>query len=215
MAVKAAREEDDLFALAAKGGTPEAEAGIPDAGILLGPDGRRGVNPAPDEGFKTRVKAPTAAEKKAAPDATKKAAPRGTVLEKQAADIAETLEEKFAMLFGLLSGVVPVTATYGTDNSSKAITALLDIGKRRPAVMKALLKIADGADTLELGKFVLGLIIALQVDFGKLNGDEIQARAFGVTAIMDKYFRNPDYVPSDNPNVMEQTTNGKRFSPVA
>lgn len=214
MAVKSAREEDDLFALAAKGGSPEAQEGIPDGGILLGPDGRRGVNPAPDEGFKTRVKAPTAAEKKAAPE-TKKAAPRGTVAEKQAADIAETLDEKFAMLFGLLSGVVPVTATYGTENSTKAITALLDIGKRRPAVMKALLKIADGADTLELGKFLLGLIIALQVDFGKLNGDEIQARAFGVTAVMDKYFRNPDYVPSDNPNVTEQATNGKRFSPVA
>lgn len=118
------------------------------------------------------------------------------------------------MLFGLLSGVVPVTATYGTENAPKAITALLDIGKRRPAVMKALLKIADGADTLELGKFLLGIIVALQVDFGKLNGDEIQAKAFGVTAVLDKYFRNPEH--PDNQNVTEQVTNGgSRFSPVA
>lgn len=213
MASKAA-EKDDLFALAEKAGTAEAQAGFPDTGILLGPDGRRGVGPAPDE-FQTRVKPPTATEKKATPE-TKKAMPRGSAFEKQAADIAETLEEKFAMLFGLLSGVVPVTATYGTENSSKAVTALLDIGKRRPAVMKALLKLADGADTLELGKFVLGIIVALQVDFGKLNGDEIQAKAFGVTAVLDKYFRNPDYVPdASNPNVTEQATNGKRFSPVA
>jgi hypothetical protein len=214
MAGKAA-QEDDLFALAAKGGSAEAEVGFPDGGILLGPDGRRGVNPAPDEGFKTRVKPPVNA-KDTPKEVPTKRLPRGNVAEKQAADIAETLEEKFAMLFGLLAGVVPVTSTYGTENAPKAITALLDIGKRRPGVMKALLKIADGADTLELGKFILGIVVALQVDFGKLQGDEIQAKAFGVTAVLEKYFKNPEYAGSENPNVTEQVvSNGQRFSPVA
>lgn len=210
MAVRAGKEvqEDDLFKLAEKAGTPEAQSGFPDDGILLGPDGRRGVNP-PE--FETRIKKPEDGKSK---DAPAKKLPRGSVVEKQAADIADTLEEKFAMLFGLLSGVTPVMSVYGAENSPKAITALLDIGKRRPAVMRALQKIADGADTLELGKFVMGLVIALQVDFGKLQGDELPAKAFGVTAILEKHFKNPEF-KEPNPNVTEQATNAKRFVPVA
>lgn len=213
MGVKA--KEDDLFKLAQEGGTPEAKAGLPNGRILLGPDGRSDVSPAPDEGFKTRVKPPSAAKKEAAPSPRRPG--RTTASEKQLGDIAETLEEKFATIFAMLSGVVPVTAAYGVDNAPKAISALLDIGKRRPAVMKALLKVADGADGLELGKFILGLVVAVQVDFGKLEGTELPARVFGVTEILDTYFRNPEHPDNQpaNPHVMEQTTNGQRFQPVA
>lgn len=214
MAGKAA-EDDDLFALAAKGGSPEAQAGIPDGGLLLGSDGRQ-VSPPPIE---TRVKAPSSKDSKEAPKkegAAKTAAPkmpRGTIAEKQAADIGETLEEKFAVIFGLLSGVAPVTGTYGVENSPKAIRALLDIGKRRPAVMRALMTVANGADGLEIGKFVLGIVVALQVDFGKLNGDELPARVFGVTDVIQEFFMDGQGAPV-NPNVMEQATNAPRFQPV-
>lgn len=213
MAVKA--KEDDLFKLAAEGGTAEAKAGLPLGGILLGPDGRSEVSPAPDEGFKTRVKPPGEKTEKAAPSPRRPS--RASASEKQLSDVAETLEEKFATIFAMLSGVVPVTAAYGVDNAPKAINALMDIGKRRPAVMKALLKIADGADGLELGKFILGLVVAVQVDFRKLEGTELPARVFGVTEILDKYFLNPEHPDNAeaNPNVMEQTTNGQRFQPVA
>jgi hypothetical protein len=141
--------------------------------------------------------------------------PRGTVVEKQAADIAETLEEKFAVIFGLMTGVAPVTGTYGVENSPKAIRALLDIGKRRPAVMRALLTVANGADGLEIGKFILGIVVALQVDFGKLQGDEMPARVFGVTDIIEQFFVPENQPPTDNPNVTGQATNAPRFQPVS
>lgn len=207
MAVKAA-QEDDLFELAAKGGSPEAEAGIPNGGILFGTDGQGRLN---DPGFETRVKTP--AEKPKDDKPSRPRMPRGSAVEKQAADIAETLEEKFGIIFGLLSGIAPVTGTYGTENAPKAINALLDIGKRRPAVMRALLKLADGADGLELGKFLVGIVVALQVDMGRLSGMELPARAFGVTEVLEKYFIADDGVP--NQAVTEQVvSNATRFAPV-
>jgi hypothetical protein len=139
--------------------------------------------------------------------------PRGSAIEKTAADIAETLEEKFALIFGLLTNALPVTGTYGVENSPKAVRALMDIGKRRPAVMRALLKIADGADGMEIAKFALGLAVAVQVDMQKMNGDELIARSVGVTEVLEKYFLDPEE-QSPNSNVTEQTTHA-RFQPVS
>jgi len=143
--------------------------------------------------------------------------PRGSAIEKTAADIADTLEDKFTVVFTMLAGIAPVTSVYGVENSPKAIKALLDIGKRRPTVMKALVKIADGADSMQLGMFAAGLVASLGVDFGRLQGDELFPRSVGVTEILEKHFKNPDYEESANPNVTEQTThaNTKRFAPVA
>lgn len=207
MAGKAA-EEDDLFKLAAQGGGAEAEAGLPDDGVLLGADGRQVTDP----GFETRVKTPTKDTKE--DKKPRGRMPRGSVVEKQAADIAETLEEKFAVIFGLLTTAMPVTGVYGTENAPKAVRALLDIGKRRPAVMRALLRVADGADSLELAKFVLGIACAVQVDMGRMQGTEVPARAFGVTDILERFF-NPENQPKENPNVQEQETNVPRFAPVS
>ena len=210
MAGKAA-SEDDLFALADQGG-PEAEAGLSERRVLFGTE--RQVT---DPGFETRVKPPAdkAKPSKEQPKTTDRAKlPRGTQVEKQAADIGETLEEKFAVIFGLLSSAMPVTGTYGVENSPKAIRALLDIGKRRPAVMRALMTVANGADGLEIGKFVLGLAVCVQVDFGKLQGSELPARVFGVTDILEQFFVDEN-APQQNPNVTEQATNAPRFQPVS
>lgn len=212
MAGKANTEEDDLFKLAAQGGGTEAATGLSDVGVLFGAEpGREEVT---DLGYSTRVKAPTKdAPKK--PGTTERAKlPRGTNVEKQAADIAETLEEKFAVIFGLLSGVAPVTGVYGVENSPKAIRALLDIGKRRPAVMRALMTVANGADGLEIGKFIMGIVMALQVDFGRMRGDELPAQVFGVTEIINNIMVDNE-APPENNNVMGQTVNGQRFEPVS
>jgi hypothetical protein len=80
--------------------------------------------------------------------------------------------------------------------------------------MKALVAFANGADGMEVGKFILGILVAIQVDFGRLNGDELPARAFGVTQIIVDHFS--DDVPSaPNPNVMGQMADGQRFTPVS
>lgn len=210
----AGKTEDDLFALAAQAGGDEAdkEAGFLDGGIFLGPE-RGQVDP----GFETRVKPPAdkgTPTKKPADKGERAKLPRGSQVEKQAADIAETLEEKFAVIFGLLSGVAPVTGVYGVENSPKAIRALLDIGKRRPAVMRALTTVANGADGLEIGKFVLGVVVALQVDFGRLQGDELPAQVFGVTEIINEFMVQTD-APAPNTNVTGQSVNADRFQPVS
>jgi hypothetical protein len=206
-AAKADSKEDDLFALAEKGG-PDAKEGLPVGTVLLGSDGLRGIDEKGDPGFKTRVKAPD--DKTAAKPAAAKL-PRGSAAEKTAADIAENLEEKFAVIFSLLTNALPVTGVYGVENSPKAVRALMDIGKRRPVVMRVLMKIADGADGMEIGKFLAGLAIAVQVDLGKMQGDELFAKTVGVTEVLEKYFLNTEEAP--NENVTVQATHA-RFQPV-
>lgn len=208
MGIKAEDKEDDLFALAAKGGTG-AEKGVPVGGILLGSDGRQ-VTPPPIE---TRIKAP-ADPKGAVPKVDKPKVARGTATEKQAAEIADTLEDKAAVIFGLLTAAMPVTGVYATENSPKAIKALIEIGKRRPAVLRALMKVADGADAMEIAKFVLGVACAVQIDMGRMTPDAFPAKAFGVTAIIEQFFM--DDVPAEpNTNVTGQDTNAARFQPVS
>lgn len=205
-------KEDDLFHLAAKAGSPESQAGLSVGSVLLEPgtEERRGIDQAGDPGFKTRVKTPDKDEPKKSPGRQ----PRGSAVEKTVADIQETLEEKFALIFGLMTSALPVTGTYGVENTPKAVHALLDIGKRRPAVLRALMKIADGADGMEIGKFIAGLAISVQVDMQRMRGDEIIARTMGVTEILEKYFVD-ESGPVDNPNVTEQVTHAPRFQPVS
>lgn len=209
----AGKAEDDLFKLAAQAGSgdTEAEDRFPDEGIFRS---AREVKAAP--GFETRVKDPTVKPDKAEkPKADRAKMPRGSQVEKTAADIAETLEEKFATIFGLLSGIAPVTGTYGAENSGKAVRALLDIGKRRPSVMKAIVKIADGADGLELGKFALGLVAAFQVDTGRMDAGHLVARSTGVTDIVEKYFMGPAE-PADNSATPSQAVNSAAiFEPIS
>jgi hypothetical protein len=118
-------------------------------------------------------------------------------------------------IFLALTAVAPVTGTYGAENTPKAIKALLSIGKRRPAVMKALVKFADGADSMEIAQFGIGLVVALQVDLQRVAPDSLPARVFGVTAVMDKYFVDDTQTDSPNLNVMGQVpASGPRFESV-
>lgn len=137
--------------------------------------------------------------------------PRGTATERQLAEIGEALEEKVAGVGALLSGIAPVTSVYAVERSPRAIQALLSIAKRRPKVLAALSKAADGVDVLEIAQFIGGLVVAIQVDTGKLKGDELPAQAFGVTAILDEYFsqREEQHI---NPAVTLQTA--PRFAAV-
>lgn len=180
----------------------------------------------PTDEIPTRVKMPKGEDvrKESAKD-TKRSRPMGrrnTAAERDLADIGESLEEKFAVIFGLAASLAPVTATYGVQNSPKAINALLDIAKRRPAVLRALTTVADGANALEIAKFTLGLLACIQVDTGRLNGDELPARAFGVTDIMVEhgFLQVVDeqgnlIKPQPNPNVTQmKVPDAVRFNPL-
>lgn len=212
-----AEELQRLAGLAgSEGGSAEAEE---DLLRELVHQGASGLND--DPGFTTRVKPPKSTPKEEKkPEAKseprqRKTTPRATASERQLADVGENLEEKIGVIFGLASGVAPVTSTYAIENSDKAIRALLDIAKRRPAVLRALTKLADGADAMEIGKFVLGLLVAIQVDTGRLNGDELPARAFGVTEVMvrhDFMSASPHAPAAPNEQVMEQVVNPGAFT---
>lgn len=227
----AGKAEDDLFKLAAQGGSEEASA---EAGLSVGPiflepesDGRRpAINQNGDDpGFETRVKPPSSVRRGRAEssrsDSSGKSAekktpgrPRGSASERSIEEVSTAIEEKFAEFFGYISIGLPVTGTYGAENSEKAVKALISIGKRRPAVMKALMKIADGADGMDIGKFAMGLVVAVQVDMQRLPGDVLIARATGVTAVIEKYFVEENQMP--NPNVTGQETYASpRFQPVS
>ena len=212
--------EADLFALAEAAGKegPRKEEGVPVGGLL---QGSRGINQDGDDpGFETRVKPPTKSTNASAAKAGSEkqtsskgpGRPRGTAQERTLQEVADGLEENFVILFSLLSNPLPVTGTYGVENSGKACAAILSIAKRRPLVMKALLVAADGSDGLQLLSFVAGLMFAVQVDLGRMPADSMGARVTGVTKIVEQYFLNDE--PQDNPNVTEQVTNAPRFQPV-
>lgn len=126
-------------------------------------------------------------------------ASRNTAGERQAAEIGDALYDKMVTFFAMLSGFLPVTSVYAVENSERAINALVNIGKRNPKVLAILAKTANGVDALELGKFVIGILVCLQVDTGRAQGDELIARAMGVTAIIDEHFgENRAYEQNDS-----------------
>lgn len=174
-------------------GTQEAdssEGGFPFS-VLQG----TGVSEPPP--VKTRVKTPE--ESKGKKETPK---PRGgTATERTLNEIAESLQEQFDSLSAYTSHITPVTSVYLAENSEKAVKALIGIGKRRPAVLKWISKAADGIDAVELGRFMAGVLTALQVDFGRLKGDELPARATGVTKILEEHFWEEE---KPNPNLVFQ-----------
>lgn len=168
-----------------------AEGGFPFA-VLQG----SGVVDPPT--FETRVKSDGDKSKKTEKEPPKRA---GTASERQLAEIAEGITEKADQVAVIIAGITPVTSVYLAENSPRAITALVAIAKRRPGMLKALSKVADGVDAIEVGKFVLGILTALQVDFGRIPADSLPARVTGVTAVVDEHL-SPEGAP--NPAVMFQ-----------
>lgn len=215
-------EEDDLFKLAAQaGGKGSAEkTGVSVSTIFLEPEPERpGINQQGDDpGFETRVKAPRGRPRKttesAADEKKTVTRPRGNAVERTTQEISDALQQKADEFFAVVSLGLPVTGTYGVENSQKAVKALMAIAKRRPGLMKVLSKAADAADGMELARYVAGIGVALQVDLQRIPPDMLIARATGVTAIVEKYFME-DSDPQ-NPNVMEQMTHASpRFQPVS
>lgn len=164
----------------------------------------------PEDAIPTRVKVPTVKE-------TPKEKPkpsRGTASERELAELTDQLTEQVGTVAGLIHGIAPVTSVYAAQNSGKALEALVSIAQRHPAMLKGLKKAADGVDAMEIAKFVIGLVMCIQVDTGRLNGDEFPARMFGVTEIMDEYF-NDETVPPPNPNLTGlPVPNAYTFQPV-
>jgi hypothetical protein len=212
-----AAKEDDLFELASQAGKEDpSEKGLSLQPIFLGPESGR-VN---DEGFETRVKTPDKSTSQTSPRKTegvaeKKAVgrPRGTASDRSIAEVQDAIQQKFDEAFAVVSLGLPVTGTYGVENSEKAVKALISIAKRRPKLLKALLKVADGADGIEIGRYMLGIGVALQVDMGRMQPDALPARVTGVTEVVQKYFIEPEE-GEVNPNVTEQTTHA-RFQPIS
>lgn len=160
--------------------------------------------------FKTRVSTEKGSGKPAKEKTPKPAPARGTATERQVAEIGEALEEKAGQLAAVMSGVLPVTAVYMGERSPQAIQALLSIAKKNPKILAGLRKAAVGIDVLELGQFLVGIAVAMQVDMGRLKGHEMIAQSMGVTAILDEYFSEG---PGEefNPAVTVQAPN---FAPV-
>lgn len=144
--------------------------------------------------FESRIKTP---EEKPKPEKSEKPTPKraGTATERQLEEIRESLQDKTDELAIVIAGITPVTSVYLAENGPLALNALLNIAKRRPAMLKVLSKAADGIDAMTVGKFALGFLTALQVDFGRLQPDSMPARVTGVTAVIEEHLS-----PEDKPN---------------
>lgn len=104
-------------------------------------------------------------------------------------------------LAGIMSGALPVTAVYMGERSERAVTALLSIAKKNPKMLAGLQKAAIGIDVMELGTFLIGFAVAMQVDMNRLKGDELICQSFGVTDILETHFTDG---VAENPAVMVQ-----------
>lgn len=155
--------------------------------------------------IKTKIKADTAKPEK--PEVKRKAekatvsVPRGTASERQIAEIGDALTEKAGQLAGIMSGALPVTAVYMGERSERAVQALLSIAKKNPKMLAGLQKAAIGIDVMELGTFLIGFAVAMQVDMNRLKGDELICQSFGVTQILEEHFTEE---PVENPAVFTQ-----------
>lgn len=138
----------------------------------------------------------------------------GTASEKRILKIQAELQEQADTLAAVMSLRLPVTAVYTGENSPKAIEALLNIARKRPKMLDALEKASDGFDAMAIGKFAIGMAVALQVDTGRLDPNSFPAVATGVT----KTFVENGFVETDgalNTNVMSmpEPAHAVRFEP--
>lgn len=157
---------------------------------------------------RTRVKVPT--EKK-----ERSTRGRGTAAERSLQQIQDQFEEQLNTILSLFSLAMPVTGVYATENSEKAVTALFNIAKRRPKLLAALSKTADGIDAVAIGQYALGIGVALQVDLGRMDPHSLPARAFGVEKVFMEYFEESDSSIPVNPNVFTIEHPYVQFQPVS
>lgn len=207
----ATRRQLQLAELLEREGAPEeggAESG--DSNGLPGRVVLEELNLDTPESFETRVKPPrksaASKDKEPAPPRERKqpAARGGTREERSLQQIGQELEEQLNTIFGFATLAMPVTGVYATENSDKAIAALINIAKRRPAVYRALTKVADGVDGVAIGRYVLGCLVAVQVDLGRIDADSVPARALGVTAVVEMIQGAQPEQGWENPNVVRQ-----------
>lgn len=164
-----------------------------------------------DDAYQTRVKVsekPTPKEKTDTKPtfAERKTQRVGTASERQIAEIEDALIGKLDDIAVLTRDFLPVTSVYMAERGPHATKALLSIAKRRPKLLKALEKAADGVDAVEVAKFVAGIVWCIQVDFGRVDGTDIPSQVLGVTSILDEYFTDREK-PDTNPSVLVQAPN--------
>lgn len=180
------------------------EVGLPRGLLLTEPVD---ISPLPEEKVSDRAKESKEAKKENEPKR------RGTAQERSLQQLAEEIETQLDTVFGLISTMMPVTGVYAVKNSEKAVKAFIEIAKNRPAVLKALSKVADGANAVTIGQYILGIMVCIQVDSGRIKPDSVPAQVLGVTAVVDEFFAEEK--PSDiNPNVVVMDVPHGRFSPV-
>jgi len=75
--------------------------------------------------------------------------------------------------------------------------------------------VAEGFDALAVGKFVLGLGVALQVDSNRLAPDSFPAVATGVTKIIAEHFSEDSGANNPNVTTMPEPAHAVRFQPVS
>lgn len=98
------------------------------------------------------------------------------------AGLPDQLQEKLVeyLLFA------PTTAQhYGTVNSAKAVSSMLELGQKYPPVMKALVKFAASGNAYYVLKYVAGIVLAIRIDMEGLNPDMRAAKWLGVTNSWD------------------------------
>lgn len=139
----------------------------------------------------------------------------GTAAEKRILKLQEELQEQADTLSVIMAFKLPVTSVYTAENSPKAIEALLSIAKKRPKMLDAMEKVSEGFDALAVGKFLLGLGVALQVDSGRMAPDSFPAVATGVTAIIAEHFNEDGGTPNPNVTSMPEPAHAVRFQPVS
>ena len=170
--------------------------------------------------FTTRVKMPKPGEEaKTSKDditSTRPTPPKltGSASEKRIQKIQADLQEQMDVLATLTMFKLPVTGVYMGRNSERALTALMDIARKRPKMLDAMEKASDAFDGYEIAKFAVGLGIAFQVDVGRMQADNPFAVMTGVTQVIAESFSdNGEGDINSNVTSVKEPAHAQRFEP--
>lgn len=112
----------------------------------------------------------------------------GGTSERKLTKLKEDLASQFAKLGKGMASAMPVAGTVTVMRSANTADAMVELCKNNPKALKALYAAAQAVPALDLGEYVGMMVIAVQVDTGRMAPDHRAAELFGVTEVYEKLY---------------------------
>lgn len=102
--------------------------------------------------------------------------------------IETSLLEGLTKFGSAITPVAPIPGVYTIQNAESVSGALTRLAAKNPALLKALSGSSTVMDYVAVGVFGVGLVVAIQVQTGRISADSVAARNFGLTDIALEFY---------------------------